>query len=123
MTHVDHREEMKREFDEVTEGLKEADKLIQVSVGAGLNISHSMFIKNFGSQSKFSDMPKSEKIEYINKMSKFEDTIRSDKDQFMAIGIALFKMWLSAVTEDDEQLIDHFHTEMDRLSRIGDIPF
>ena len=121
MTGVDHREEMRRDFDEVTSGLKEADRAIQVCVGVGLNLSYSMFIKNFESQARFSEKPKSEKIEYINKMSNFEDTIRSDKDEVVAVGIALFKMWLAAVTEGDNQLIEHFHIEMDRLSRLGDV--
>ena len=122
MTGINHREDMKREFDEVTLGLEEVDQAIQTRVGVGLNLSHSMFLKSFGSQVSFSEKSKSEKIDYINKLSNFEDSIRSDKDKFIAVGVALFKMWLAAVAEDDNQLIEHFQTEMDRLSRLGDIP-
>jgi len=79
-----------------------------------------MFRKSFSSISAFESLSKGEKIEFVERISRFEDDLLERDLGEAAVGCALFKIWLGALAEGDEELGDYFSRELDHFSRLGD---
>jgi hypothetical protein len=108
------------DFDSLTAEINSADATTQVAVGHALNVMHSIFNKSFSNLAEFKSLSKSEQIGYLNNMTQFEEELLQRNSNEMAIGCALFKMWVGALAESDDDLADYFERELEKLSRIGD---
>ena len=114
------RKEFREEFVTVMDKLRSADELIQVAVGHALNLMNTAFMQRFGAIKTFRALPQEEKNAYIRSLAKAEEGLIS-KDPHAALGIGLFKMWIGALTADDEELIRQFSEELALISRKGDL--
>lgn len=114
------RQQFRDEFVTVTAKLWSADELTQVAVGHGLNLMTTAFMQRFGDIKTFSALPQEEKNVYIKSLTKAEEGLIA-KDPYAALGIGLFKMWIGALTADDEELIRHFSKDLALISKKGDL--
>lgn len=114
------RERLRQDFARVMTKLGQAENLIQVAVGHSVNMANSMFTQRFGSVAAFRKLPKKKKIEYITALSRAEEAFAKEQPH-TSVGFALFKMWVGAVTEDDEELIQEFSKGLESLSKKGDL--
>lgn len=114
------REDLRKDFDKLTAEIHSAERTVQVAVGWALNLVHSIFRKSFPSNAAFELLSKGEKIEFIERISRFEDDLLERDLGQAAVGCALFKMWLGALAEGDEELGNYFSRELDHFSRLGD---
>lgn len=115
-----HRAGLRQDFARVTSTLGRAENLVQVAVGHSINMANSMFIQRFGSAARFRKLPKNQRLEYIAALSRAEEKMVKEQPH-AAVGFALFKMWIAAVTEDDEELIQEFSKGLASFSRKGDL--
>lgn len=112
-----HRKEVRRQFSEATTALYGASEMDQMAVDHAINMTHSMFLKRFGSIEDFSALPPADKMLYIDQLSSFESGVG---DSHMALGTALFKMWVGALVEGDAELIKKFAEGLAPFSRKGE---
>lgn len=118
-----HRKAAREEFDKVTSNLRASDEIVQIAVGHAINMANSIFHQNFSSVDNFKQLPKTAKIAYIEKLENMENRLlQENKDQVSAIGFGLFKMWVVAVTESDNDLMQKFNRELSFFSKKGEIP-
>lgn len=115
------RKELRQEFAQVTSALRRADDLAQVAVGHSINMANSMFIQRFKSIDAFRQLPKAERLNYIQSLTAFEERM-SQQDPHTAIGFGLFKMWVGVVSENDDELVSEFSKALGYFSRKGDLP-
>jgi hypothetical protein len=116
-----YREELRNDFLRVTTKLKSADSAIQMAVGHSINLANSLFMQRFGGVAGFRALSKSEKLKYIEALTITEENMAKDQPH-ASIGFALFKMWIGALTEEDEELRKEFSHGLSELSRKGDLP-
>lgn len=117
-----NRKAFREEFETITQALRQADDLTQIAVGHAINMANSFFLQAYNNPSDFQKLPKAKKIEYINKLSNMEIGLREEKnDPHSSLGFGLFKMWVGALSEDDTELMNHFHSELAYFSRKGDL--
>jgi hypothetical protein len=114
------RKAWREQFEGTISALRETDEASQVAVGHSINMANSILIKRFGSIDAFRQLPKSSKLEYINKLSQVKDDL-SERDPHAALGFVLYGMWLGAVTESDDELAHKFSSELAYFSRKGDM--
>lgn len=105
------RKAFREEFDTVTAKLRRADELSQVAVGHSVNMANSFFIQRFSTIESFRKLPKAEKLAYIQSLTAMEEKL-TGKDPHAAVGFGIFKMWVGALSEDDEELIARFSKEL-----------
>ena len=113
------REGLRNDFLRTTTKLKSADSAIQMAVGHSINMANSMFMTRFGGIERFRALSASEKCKYIEALTKAEEDA-AKKDPAMSIGFALFKMWIGALTAEDEELLQEFSQRLAELSQKGD---
>lgn len=116
-----HREELRNDYVRVTTMLKAADPTIQMAVGHSINMANSIFMERFGGIANFRSLSKSEKLKYIEALTSAEEKMAKEQPH-AAVGFALFKMWIAALTEEDEELLQRFSNGLAELSRKGDLP-
>lgn len=116
-----NRQGLRDDFVNVTTKLQGAEEVVQMAVGHTINILNTAFITRFKSIAEFRNISASEKFKYIESLTVFEDKIRQ-KDPAASIGAALFKMWVGALTANDEELCQQFSKGLATLSRKGDLP-
>jgi len=115
------RKAFREEFDTVTAKLRRADEASQVAAGHSINMANSFFIQRFTAIESFRKLPKAEKLAYIHSLTSMEEKVTT-KDPHAAVGFGLFKMWVGALSEDDEELISRFSKELAFFSKKGDLP-
>lgn len=117
-----NRKALRKEFESVTQALRQADAVVQIAVGHAINMANSIFHQAYNSPSEFQALPKPQQIEYINKLTNMEVGLREEKnDPHSSIGFGLFKMWVGAVSENDTELMNQFSSELAHFSRKGDL--
>jgi len=114
------RKALRLEFETVTKALRIADKLTQVAVGHSINLANTAFVARFSTVEGFKAISATEKIEYIKGLSRAEEGI-SQCDSEAALGFGLFKMWIGAITANDDELVTQFFEELSFFSRKGDL--
>ena len=110
-----HREGLRNDFLRVTTKLKSADPGIRMAVGHSINMANSLFMQRFGGVQGFRALSRSEKLKYIEALTKAEGNTAKEQPH-RSIGFALFKMWVGALTEEDEELIEEFSHGLAELS-------
>lgn len=116
-----NRKALRQEFESVTSALRTADATAQIAVGHAINMANSLFHKSFSGVNGFQDLPKSERISYINKLTDMESPLKSKGDMPASLGFGLFKMWAGAAAELDAELMNQFSRELAYFSKKGDI--
>lgn len=95
--------------------LRGMNEIVRSSVGGGINIANSLLIQRFGSAEGFQASSDEEKDQYIGNLARAKDRF-AQRWPTTAIGFSLFRMWLEALTEDDEELARHFSRGLAALS-------
>ncbi len=117
-----NRKALREEFETVTATLRSADNLVQITVGHSINMASSFFHQVYSSLGEFQQLPYSERISYIEKLTDMENKVREEMgDPHASLGVALFKMWVGAVTALDTELMEQFSKELAYFSRKGDL--
>ncbi len=116
------RKALREEFETITAALKQADEIVQVAVGHAINMASSIFHQTHNSPSDFLRLPKSERIDYINKLTIMEIGLKDEKgDPHSSLGFGLFKMWVGALAENDTELMDQISAELAYFNKKGDL--
>jgi hypothetical protein len=113
------RQAARDDFHRVTSQLRSTDTSIQVAVGHGINMANSLFVRRFGSIKGFSGLPVSEKHQYLRELTDMEERLATEQPH-VTVGFALFKMWIGAVTENDNELEREFSMGLAEFSRLAD---
>lgn len=113
------RAELRQQFSQIVGTLKSADELARAAVGHGVNMMNSLFVKRFGEVSGFQRRSKAENLAFIDSLTHLEQKLASE-DPHGALGVILFKMWVGAVAERDQELMNEFSAELTSLSRPGE---
>lgn len=114
------RKEFRAEFESVTARLREADDVTQMAVGHGINMAHSFFAQRFGDVKSFRALPTDEKHSYIQSLTAMEEKM-IQKDPPAGLGFGLFKMWVGALTANDEELVKEFSNTLAFFSKKGNL--
>jgi hypothetical protein len=114
----EHRDRLLRDFVRVITRLRDANELIQSSVGRSINVADQLFVQRFGSVERFQASSGEKKDQYIGSIARAEECF-TNRWPTMAIGFSLFKMWLEALTEEDEALAKHLSRGLSALSAKG----
>ena len=114
------RKALRLEFETTTRTLCSADEVTQVAVGHCINLANTAFMARFSSIERFKSMEMNEKLDYIKSLSRAEGGL-GKRDAEAALGFGLFKMWIGAITADDDQLSAQFSKELAFFSRKGDL--
>ncbi len=117
----ENRKALRQEFESVTTALRTADNTVQIAVGHSINMANSLFEKSFSGAKGFQELPKSERISYIGKLTEMETSLKSKGDIPASLGFGLFKMWVGAAAELDAELMSQFSKELAYFSEKGDI--
>lgn len=115
------RKEFREEFETIIAKLRRTDELTQTAVGLAINLMTSAFVQRFSDIKTFRALSKQEQHAYIQSLTKAEEGLIA-KDAHSALGFGVFKMWIAALSADDEELIAHFSEELTFLSKKGDLP-
>ena len=114
------RKEFRAEFESVTARLRKSDEVTQMAVGHSINMAHSFFAQRFGNTSAFRALSTDEKHSYIESLTAMEEKMMQ-KDPHAGLGFGLFKMWIGAVTANDEELVKEFSGVLASFSKKGDL--
>lgn len=117
---VPGRMEFRAEFETVTQRLRGADEATQMAVGHSINMANGFFAQKFGNIRSFRALSSDEKHSYIESLTAMEAAMMR-KDRHAGLGFGLFKMWIGAVTANDEELIKEFSRELAFFSKKGDL--
>ena len=130
------RKALRLEFETTTQTLHSADEVTQVAVGHCINLANTAFMARFSSIERFKSMAINEKLDYIKSLSRAEGGLGQraegglgqraegglgQRDAEAALGFGLFKMWIGAITANDDQLVAQFSKELAFFSRKGDL--
>lgn len=114
------RKEFRAEFQKVTTRLRGADDAAQMAIGHSVNLAHSFFVKRFGDTKSFRALSAKEKNAYIESLSAMEAKML-ESDPAAGLGFGLFKMWVGAVTANDDELVKEFSDGLAFFSRKGNL--
>ena len=109
------RDRLLQDFARVIMRLRGANEFIQSSVGRSINIANSLLIQRFGSAEGFRAASDEKKGQYIGNLARANEHF-AQRWPTTAIGFSLFRMWLEALTEEDEALAQHFSRGLAALS-------
>lgn len=115
----EERADLRQQFREILSTLQTADQLAQAAVGHGINMMNSLFVKKFGDVDAFQRRPKVENLAFIDSLTHLEQEL-APRDPHSALGVILFKMWIGAVAERDQGLMNEFSADLAVLSRQGE---
>lgn len=117
-----NRKAFRKEFEQVARSIRQADETVQAAVGHAINMANSMFYQTFSDVADFQRVSNQERIQYIHKLTHMEESLRDDKgDLPSSLGFGLFKMWVGAVSENDDELAEKFGAELAHFSQKGDL--
>lgn len=114
------RREFRAEFETVTARLRKTDELTQMVVGHSINMAHSFFAQRFGDVKSFRALSADEKHSYIQSLTAMEEKMMQE-DPHAGLGFGLFKMWVGALTANDEELAKEFTDTLAFFSKKGDL--
>ena len=113
-------EAFREAFNQLTRILRDSDDLSQMVVGNSINMANSSFLQTHPSVAAFMRLPKDEQAAYIHTLAATEDELR-EGDPESALGFGLFRMWISALISEDEELIKAFSRELVYFGEKGDL--
>ena len=117
-----NRKALRKEYETVLASLMNSDDTVQMSVGAGINMANTFFMKSYpGGHREFQEMPMPERIAYIEKITAMETNLHDKMEARLGLGFALFKMWLGAVSAHDTKLMDQFSEGLEYFSKKGEL--
>lgn len=114
------RKEFRAEFETVTTRLRKTDEVTQMAIGHSINMAHSFFAQKFGDTKSFRALSADEKHSYIQSLTAMEEKMMQ-KDPHAGLGFGLFKMWVGAVTANDEDLVKEFSNTLAFFSKKGNL--
>ena len=114
------RREFRAEFEAATARLRRTDEVTQMAVGHSINMAHSFFAQRFGDAKSFRALSADEKHSYIQSLTAMEEKMMQ-KDPHAGLGFGLFKMWVGALTANDEELVREFSNALAFFSKKGNL--
>jgi hypothetical protein len=116
---IQHLDQVLHEFVSVIATLSGTNESFRSSVGRGICVASSLFVQRFGSAEAFQESPEARKAQYIRSLADAEARF-STRWPTMAIGFALFRLWLEALFKGDQALAHNLWTGLAALgSREG----
>ena len=112
------RDGLLNDFHKARAAIGKADRASQISIAVGLNMAITLFSKKFGGPQGFSREDKGRRIAYLKSLDNLEEKMRVH-DPLFSIGVAVFKMWVAALVEDDDDLRSQIEPFLDELSNLG----
>ncbi len=119
-TESPEREAFREAFKQLTRILRDSDDLSQMVIGNSINMANSSFLQTHTSVAAFMRLPEDEKAAYIHTLAAAEDELH-EGDPESALGFGLFRMWISALISEDEELIKAFSGELVYFGEKGDL--
>jgi hypothetical protein len=112
---LQHLDRVLHEFVSVITTLSGTSESFRTSVGRGICIASSLFVQRFGSARTFQQSPEASKAQYIQSFADAEARF-SKRWPTMAIGFALFRLWLEALFKGDQTLARNLWTGLAALA-------
>lgn len=112
------RDGLVNDFHKARTAINNADRPTQAAIAAGLNMTTTLFYKKYGGPQGFSRENRGQRIAYLKSLNDFEEKMRV-QDPLFSLGVAVFKMWVAALAEDDNDLrmqIEPFLYELSKLA-------
>lgn len=112
------RDGLVNDFHKARTAIDNADRVTQVSIAIGLNMTTTLFYKKYGGPQGFSRENKGQRIAYLKSLNDFEEKMRA-QDPLFSLGVAVFKMWVAALAEDDNGLMAQIEPFLNDLSKLA----
>lgn len=105
------RQSVIQEFDKMINLVQSSNETKQMTVGHGINMASSSFLKSCSNIESFKKLSHDEKIQYLQKFGNMENEL-AKKDPLMSMGFNLFKKWLVVLIQSDFELIERFSNKL-----------
>ena len=96
--------------------LRASDARVRFKVGAGVSLANSDFIRRFSGIESFRRMPTEARKRFCADLSDLELGLRGQELE-MAIGVGLYRIWLTDATDDRQDLAELLGEALTELSR------
>lgn len=110
-----------QDFERATLTLRAADPVAQIKVIHNIGLANTLFSERFGGMDEFRCLTPTEKCQYLDSLTVAENKLTKDGMPHAALGFALFKMWIGAVTVGDEDLFMRISGNLAEFSAAGDL--
>lgn len=112
------RDRVEREFQYVSSKVKGCTPAGLAALEYGLNFAFQAFMARFGSIDEFSNSSAAEKLSYQRSLTTAEVGFQKSEPS-MSVAFCLFKYWVSAVVEDDRELVAKFSRTLCEFGVVG----
>jgi hypothetical protein len=106
------------EIKKVLRCLKSSGARIRFSVGAGVYLANTNFMREFGGIQSFRLASAREREQFFARLSDLELSLRS-RGLGMSMGVGLYRIWLADVLADRRHAADLLGEQLTELSRKG----
>jgi len=96
--------------------LRASDARVRFKVGAGVSLANTDFIRRFSGIESFRRMPAEARKRFWADLSDLELGLRGQELE-MAIGVGLYRIWLTDATDDRQELAELLGEALTELSR------
>lgn len=114
------RKFVRKHFADLSRRIEASDKMSQKVVGHAINMANSVFFKKFSSIENFKKVPREDQMRFLNGLATMQQGLYDGQD-ISAVGWELFKLWVSTLIENDNELEHPFAMKLAYFSKIGDI--
>lgn len=98
--------------------LKASDAQTRLAAGAGVRLANGDFLRRFGSTKSLHEIPADAQKRFLAELADLEFGMRS-ADLGMAIGVGLYRIWLTDLFANRHHLTDVLGEELTKLSDAG----
>jgi hypothetical protein len=109
------RDRLLLDFAQLFGRVRVANPGIHACIGRGINIAHDMLVLRFGSTERFQAAPDVLKAGYIHILTQAHARF-AERWPTIAVGFALYRLWLEALAAGDAALAQHFQRGLAGLS-------
>jgi len=110
---------MREDFEGIVSQLRTAPELSQAGVGHGINMAFSLFEQRFGGIEGFRALSTAKQIDYIHNLTEMEEKLGTENPH-ASVAYTLFKIWVAAVSDEDDVLVKQFSADLAYFSRKGE---
>ncbi len=104
------------EIKRVLRCLKSSPAQTRFSVGAGVCLANTDFMRQFGGMQSFRQIPSDDREQFYAKLSDLESSLRS-RELGMALGVGLYRIWLADALAGHRDAAELLGDELAELSR------
>lgn len=116
-----HKDSARSEVDElrkVLSCLKGSDSQTRFAAAAGVRLANADFLRRFGGTKSLNEIPSEVQKRFLSELADLEFGVRGG-DPGMALGVGLYRIWLTDLFADRHHLTDLLGDELTKMSQAG----